>query len=71
VSGKNEAVTCWSEAEIPSEAKRKRGTLKPSLVVTNLFLLRAAALHKLELLAVLCEGFPALKQPDEQVNSHA
>jgi hypothetical protein len=23
------AVTCWSEAEIPSEAKRQRGTLKP------------------------------------------
>jgi hypothetical protein len=21
--------TCWSEAEIPSEAKRQRGTLKP------------------------------------------
>jgi hypothetical protein len=24
-----EAETCWSEAEIPSEAKRQRGTLKP------------------------------------------
>ena len=31
VSGKRniEAETCWSEAEIPSEAKRQRGTLKP------------------------------------------
>jgi len=31
VSGerKIEAETCWSEAEIPSEAKRQRGTLKP------------------------------------------
>jgi hypothetical protein len=30
VSGKNiEAETCWSEAEIPSEAKRQRRTLKP------------------------------------------
>jgi hypothetical protein len=24
-----EAETCWSEAEIPSEAKRQRETLKP------------------------------------------
>jgi hypothetical protein len=23
------AETCWSEAEIPSEAKLQRGTLKP------------------------------------------
>jgi hypothetical protein len=31
VSEKNiEAETCWSEAEIPSEAKRQRGTLKPA-----------------------------------------
>ncbi len=31
VSGKRnrESETCWSEAEIPSEAKRQRGTLKP------------------------------------------
>jgi len=31
VSGKRnrEAETCWSEAEIPSEAKLQRGTLKP------------------------------------------
>jgi hypothetical protein len=30
VSEKNiEAETCWSEAEIPSEAKRQRETLKP------------------------------------------
>jgi hypothetical protein len=31
VSGKRniEAETCWSEAEIPSEAKRQRETLKP------------------------------------------
>jgi len=31
VSGKRniQAETCWSEAEIPSEAKRQRGTLKP------------------------------------------
>jgi len=25
--------TCWSEAEIPSEAKRQRGTLKPETSV--------------------------------------
>ena len=31
VSGKRnkKAEACWSEAEIPSEAKRQRGTLKP------------------------------------------
>jgi hypothetical protein len=31
VSGKKntKAETCWSEVEIPSEAKRQRGTLKP------------------------------------------
>jgi hypothetical protein len=28
-----EAETCWSEAEIPSEAKRQRGTLKPETSV--------------------------------------
>jgi hypothetical protein len=35
VSGKRnkEAETCWSEAEIPSEAKRQRGTLKPETSV--------------------------------------
>ncbi len=26
-------ATCWSEAEIPSEAKRQRGTLKPETSV--------------------------------------
>ena len=44
VSGKRniEAETCWSEAEIPSEAKRQRGTLKPEtsvIVIWNLELL--------------------------------
>ncbi|MEE8317194.1 MAG: hypothetical protein V3W07_06360 [Syntrophobacteria bacterium] len=31
MSGKKnkKTETCWSEAEIPSEAKRQRGTLKP------------------------------------------
>jgi hypothetical protein len=35
VSGKRyiEAEACWSEAEIPSEAKRQRGTLKPETSV--------------------------------------
>jgi len=35
VSGKRniEAETCWSEAEIPSEAKRQRETLKPETSV--------------------------------------
>jgi hypothetical protein len=28
-----EAETCWSEAEIPSEAKRQRETLKPETSV--------------------------------------
>ena len=33
VSGKRyaEAETCWSEAKIPSEAKRQRGTLPARL----------------------------------------
>jgi hypothetical protein len=35
VSGKKnkKTETCWSEAEIPSEAKRQRGTLKPETSV--------------------------------------
>ncbi len=37
VSGKRyiEAEACWSEAEIPSEAKRQRGTLKPPSVLNT------------------------------------
>jgi hypothetical protein len=27
-----EAETCWSEAEIPSEAKRQRGTLQSEIL---------------------------------------
>jgi len=36
VSGKTEekSETCWSEAEIPSEAKLQRGTLKPETSVS-------------------------------------
>ena len=35
VSGKRNigAETCWSEAEIPSEAKRQQETLKPTVLV--------------------------------------
>ena len=37
VSGRRnvKAETCWSEAEIPSAAKRQRGTLKPETLVVE------------------------------------
>ncbi len=46
VSGKKnkKTETCWSEAEIPSEAKRQRGTLKPE---TSIFSSTLQALFEL------------------------
>jgi hypothetical protein len=47
-----EAETCWSEAEIPSEAKRQRGTLKPETST------RARHLYRQSRLTLTCRVDP-------------
>jgi hypothetical protein len=48
VSGKEkqkDPETCWSEAEIPSEAKRQRGTLNPETLRCGAWSLGFYRLH--------------------------